>query len=68
VDDWVRALPDIAGRPTPRILVTLEGATPMYITDAKNGQRVLTCHSDGVAAVVLRLHHFGHHRERGESV
>lgn len=56
---YVRALPDIAGRPTLQVLVAVEGATPRRITDADDGQRVLVCRNDGAASVVMRLHDFG---------
>jgi hypothetical protein len=55
----VRAMPNIAGRPTLRVLVAVEGATPLRITDANSGQRVLACRNDGAASVVMRLHDFG---------
>jgi hypothetical protein len=56
---YVQAMPDIAHRPTLRVLVTVERAKPLRITDANDGQRVLVCRNDGAASVVMRLHDFG---------
>jgi hypothetical protein len=56
---YVQAMPDIANRPTLRVLVAVERATPLRITDANDRQRVLVCRNDGSASVVMRLHDFG---------
>lgn len=58
----VQPLPEIAERPTLRVLVAVEGATPLRITDADDGQCVLACRNDGAASVVMRLHDFGEQR------
>jgi hypothetical protein len=56
---YVRALPDIATRPTLRVRIAVEGATPLRITDAATGQRVLVCRNDGAASVVMSFHDLG---------
>lgn len=55
---FVQPLPAIAGRPTLRVRVDLENATPLRVTDADDGQRVLLCQNDGAACVVMRPHDF----------
>ena len=55
---YVQPMPDIAGRPTLRVLVAVEGATPVRVTDAADGQRILLCRNDGAASIVMRLHDF----------
>jgi hypothetical protein len=57
--NYVQPMPDIAGRPSVRVRVAVEGATPLRITGSADGQRVLVCRNDGAASVVMRLHDFG---------
>jgi hypothetical protein len=56
---YTQPMPDIAGRPTVRVQVAVEGATPLRISDAADGQRILVCRNDGAASVVMRLHDLG---------
>jgi hypothetical protein len=55
---WVYALPDIAGRPSLSVQVTIEGARPLKVDTADDGQRILRCTGDGSSAIVLRSHDF----------
>jgi hypothetical protein len=52
---FATALPSIVGHPTLSIEVSVEGASPLRIGDADDGQRVLVCRNDGGAVVVMRL-------------
>jgi len=56
---YVRALPEIAERPTLSVVVSVEGATPVRIGDAPDGQRVLVCRNDGGASIIMRIKDFG---------